>query len=226
MPPPRKGEGLRARLADQGAAVGGAATIGPPSLSLVFCTDQEPPGAPERSGSMVILSSVPGGKDLADQPSRDRPPGAPPSRFQTVVPSPSLTCNRMKVCGLVNLNSLTVPTSSIGCSWSNIANEWCADTVPPKPTRVPAASKAVISNLMRVSLLLVDDLIAADGVCAAVDNDGISAPPVGSSFDKNLTQVRYTTTFAIRPKEGAEGGRRPAQNSGLSARGTAVSLPP
>src|SRR5580704_15074509 len=188
MPPPRKGEGLRARLADQGAAVGGAATIGPPSLSLVFCTDQEPPGAPERSGSMVILSSVPGGKDLADQPSRDRPPGAPPSRFQTVVPSPSLTCNRMKVCGLVNLNSLTVPTSSIGCSWSNIANEWCADTVPPKPTRIPAASKAVISSLMRVSLcsLMID---CRRGRVRCRCNDGISAHPVGSSFDKHLTQA-------------------------------------
>src|SRR5215469_11472437 len=93
-----------------------AGTTGLPSRSLVFCTDQEPPGAPLRSGSTVIFSWVPGGSVLADQPSRDRPPGAAPSRFHTSLSWPFLTSRRMNVCGLVNLNSFTVPLSSIGCS--------------------------------------------------------------------------------------------------------------
>src|SRR6516225_10931175 len=36
----------------------------------------------------------------------------------------------MKVCGLVYLNSCTMPSSSMGFSWSNMAKEWCAIVAP------------------------------------------------------------------------------------------------
>ena len=60
-------------------------TIGCPLEKLVFFSDHEPPGAPERSGSIVILSSSPALSVLLDQPSRTRALGLAPSRFQTVV---------------------------------------------------------------------------------------------------------------------------------------------
>ena len=54
--------------------------IGRPSLNLVLPTDQEPPGAPLRNGSIVSCSSSPGFKVLLDHPSRTSALGAPPSR--------------------------------------------------------------------------------------------------------------------------------------------------
>src|SRR5215471_18797400 len=98
--------------------------IGCPSFSLVLLTDQEPPGAPLRNGSIVSFSSSPGLSVLLDQPSRTNALGAPPSRLQSwMLPSCCLTARMMNECGLVNLNSCTTPSSSIGFSWSNIANE-------------------------------------------------------------------------------------------------------
>src|SRR5262245_5523292 len=98
--------------------------IGCPSLSLVLLTDQEPPGAPLRNGSILSFSSLPGLSVLLDHPSRTNALGAAPSRLQSwVLPSCCLTARMMNECGLVNLNSCTTPSSSIGFSWSNIANE-------------------------------------------------------------------------------------------------------
>src|SRR5215475_15118264 len=95
-----------------------------PSLNLVFINAHAPPGAPLRNGSIVRTNSSPGLRVLADMPSRARMLGEGPSRFHTVLaPSFPLTSTRMKLWGLVYLNSTTVPASSIGCSWSNIANE-------------------------------------------------------------------------------------------------------
>ena len=91
--------------------------IGRPSLNLVFPTDQEPPGAPLRSGSIVSCNSSPGFNVLLDHPSRTSALGAPPYKLQSwVPPSCCLTCKMMKECGLVNLNSCTTPSSSIGFS--------------------------------------------------------------------------------------------------------------
>src|SRR6516164_1382734 len=124
--------------------------IGLPSARLVLLTFQAPPGAPLRSGSIVILSWSPALSDLLVHPSRTRALGLPPSRFQTAsAPSGPFALSRMKVCGLVNLNSVTVPASSIGCSWSNIANEWCAKTAPLMASAPPASSAASVCRPMR-----------------------------------------------------------------------------
>src|SRR5712671_3199406 len=98
--------------------------IGLPSLNLVFIRAHAPPGAPLRNGSIVSTSSSPGLRVLADMPSRARMLGEGPSRFHTApAPSLPLTSTRMKLCGLVYLNSTTVPAISIGLSEANIANE-------------------------------------------------------------------------------------------------------
>src|SRR5258708_16843495 len=95
-----------------------------PSLNLVVARLQEPPGAPLRNGSIVSTSSSPGLRVLEDMPSRARMLGEGPSRFHTALaPSLPLTSTRMKLCGLVYLNSTTVPAISIGLSEANIANE-------------------------------------------------------------------------------------------------------
>src|SRR5713226_1158513 len=91
-------------------------TIGSPRLNLILLAFHAPPGAPLRNGSIISRISSPGLRDLLDHPSRTKMLGAPPSRFQTVLPSLSLTSRRMKVCGLVYLNSCTVPSSSTGLS--------------------------------------------------------------------------------------------------------------
>src|SRR5229473_548515 len=92
-------------------------TIGSPVLNLILLAFHAPPGAPLRNGSTISRISSPGLRDLLDHPSLTKLLGAPPSRFQTVVlPSFSLTCRRMNVCGLVYLNSCTEPSSSIGFS--------------------------------------------------------------------------------------------------------------
>src|SRR5262245_53034900 len=95
----------------------GRSTTGLPSRKLIWLTFQAPPGAPLRNGQIINLSSSPGLMVLLDHPSRTRPLGLPPSRFQ-VVGSPSfcLTWSRMNVCGLVNLKSTTTPSSSVGLS--------------------------------------------------------------------------------------------------------------
>src|ERR1700716_2932060 len=102
----------------------GATMIGWPFLNLIFLDCHEPPGAPLRNGSIVIITSSFGLSVWLDHPSRDKRLGAGPSKFQTAVfPSSPLTSKRMYECGLVNLNSCTTPSSSTGFSWSNIANE-------------------------------------------------------------------------------------------------------
>src|SRR5262249_13962540 len=102
------------------------------------------PGAPLRNGSIVSFSSSPGLSVLLDQPSRTNALGAAPSRLQSwVPPSCCLTARMMNECGLVNLNSCTTPSSSIGFSWSNIANGEGARPAPPpgrKPNRPPAVT--------------------------------------------------------------------------------------
>src|SRR5262249_43523985 len=107
-------------------------TTARPSWNLMSFVFQAPPGAPLRSGLIFSLSSSPDLSDLLDQPSRTSALGLCPSRFQmTGSPSFALTEIRMKVCGLVNLNSVTVPSRLTGFSVSNIANEWCASAAPP-----------------------------------------------------------------------------------------------
>src|SRR5262245_5293419 len=92
-------------------------TTGRPSRKLIWFTFQAPPGAPLRNGQTIILSSSPALMVLLDHPSRTRALGLAPSRFQVVdSPSLALTWSRMNVCGLVNLNSTTTPSSSAGLS--------------------------------------------------------------------------------------------------------------
>src|SRR5713101_9985070 len=70
--------------------------IARPSLNLILLACQEPPGAPLRSGSIVMTTSSPGLSVWLDHPSRVKRLGDCPSRFQTTaLPSCPLTSRRM-----------------------------------------------------------------------------------------------------------------------------------
>jgi Transposase, Mutator family len=100
------------------------ATTNRPSLNLICVAAKEPPCPPLRNGLIVAVISSPGCRLLEVIPSLTNNPGALPSRIHSLAtPFWSFTSTISMTCGMMKLNSFTVPEISIGCAASNIANE-------------------------------------------------------------------------------------------------------
>jgi hypothetical protein len=100
--------------------------LGSPSClpsGSVMCRNW-PPGYPSRKGWISTFTVIPGMRVLGTQPCRAKPDGAPSSTDHwTGLPSLSATIRWIQLCGLVHWNSLTVPSTVIVFSASNIAKE-------------------------------------------------------------------------------------------------------
>src|SRR6266851_754244 len=76
-------------------------------------------------------------------------PGAGHSRIQSLTtPSSPRTTTTSTECGFTNLNSFTVPEISIGCSVSNMANEWCANAVLVVAVKTMTTGTAINRNFI------------------------------------------------------------------------------
>src|SRR5215470_8454848 len=102
------------------------------------------------------------------------------------------------MCGLEYRNSVTVPTSSIGCSWSNIANEWCPHVGPLIASHAPAAKSAAVCCLTRTPDLPCVKLQLKCEFQREFRMSTKRLSPSGLLGQMSCSHLRSATTIAIR----------------------------
>src|SRR3982751_971786 len=120
----------------------------------------EPPGLPSRSGRTTTVTLSPALMVVRFHPASTRFCGPFISTAQTSsLPSAAGTLTLNEECGLVQLNSVMVPTSVCSFVGSNMAPEWCTQA------GAEAINRATV-NAMRGNLFMMtpEDYLAGGSV--------------------------------------------------------------